>query len=236
MKKVYIDKDFKCYITEKEGTREIATNLFDGMCDAYIEGHRLVPKDEKWTREDGVEFEGEMAAPFVDTSVLRVHQVDDEKSALFHAGLIGTETPSLIAAATRLTMDRVCQTIDDKDAYNFYELYPIWQEGIDYKAETVEHKADRVRYMDEDCLYKCMQDHTSQGQWNPLDAPTLWTRIDETHKGTKDDPIPAGLNMIYYKDLYYTEEQGLFLCIRDSVIELQYLPHDLVGIYFKKAE
>ena len=42
----------------------VETDAFDGKCAEYIEGYRLVPAGETWTREDGVAFSGEMIAPW----------------------------------------------------------------------------------------------------------------------------------------------------------------------------
>ena len=63
---IYIDIDYKCYVSAAEGRRAIETNEFDGKCPEWIESFRFVPADETWTREDGEEFRGEMAAPWKD--------------------------------------------------------------------------------------------------------------------------------------------------------------------------
>ncbi len=72
--KIYIDPDFKCYTSPAEGLTEIETDVFDGKCAAFIEGYRLVPEGEVWTRSDGVEFPGEMVAPWKDYNVLVAYQ------------------------------------------------------------------------------------------------------------------------------------------------------------------
>ena len=61
---IYIDKDFKCYTAEADGLRAVETDAFNGKCPEYIEGYRFVPAGETWTRADGVEFQGEMIAPW----------------------------------------------------------------------------------------------------------------------------------------------------------------------------
>ena len=63
---IYIDSDYKCYVSAAEGRRAIETNEFDGKCPEWIESFRFVPAGETWTREDGEEFRGEMAAPWKD--------------------------------------------------------------------------------------------------------------------------------------------------------------------------
>lgn len=65
--KIYIDSDFKCHTANPDGNlREVDTDFFDGKCDAFIEGYRLVPAGERWDREDGAVFYGEMVAPWKD--------------------------------------------------------------------------------------------------------------------------------------------------------------------------
>ena len=68
--KIYIDNEFKCYLTNDGTMKEVETNFFDSKCDAFIEGYRYVPADETWVREDGVEFKGEMIAPWRNYSIL----------------------------------------------------------------------------------------------------------------------------------------------------------------------
>ena len=63
---IYIDNDYKCYVSAAEGRRAIETNEFDGKCPEWIESYRFVPEGETWTREDGEEFRGEMTAPWKD--------------------------------------------------------------------------------------------------------------------------------------------------------------------------
>ena len=65
---IYIDNDYKCYVSAAEGRREIETNEFDGRCPEWIESFRFVPAGDTWTRGDGEEFRGEMIAPWKDLS------------------------------------------------------------------------------------------------------------------------------------------------------------------------
>lgn len=66
MKTIYIDLEFKCHVTDNGTMSAVETNIFDGKCDAYIEGYRFVPEGESWTREDGMVFQGEMISPWKD--------------------------------------------------------------------------------------------------------------------------------------------------------------------------
>lgn len=61
---IYIDSDYKCHTTTADGLTAVETDVFDGMCAAYIEGYRFVPAGASWTRPDGVVFQGEMVSPW----------------------------------------------------------------------------------------------------------------------------------------------------------------------------
>ena len=75
MKTIYLNKEFQCSVTEREDTvQSIETDYFDGKCNAWIEGYRFVPAGRTWTRSDGVEICGQMAAPFKDYTYLEMVQ------------------------------------------------------------------------------------------------------------------------------------------------------------------
>ena len=63
---IYIDSDYKCYVSSAEGRRAIETNEFDGKCDEWIESYRFVPADETWVKPNGEMFRGEMVSPWKD--------------------------------------------------------------------------------------------------------------------------------------------------------------------------
>lgn len=67
---IYIDYDYKCYITPEEDRRSVETDAFAGKCKQYIEGCRFIPAGETWVREDGESFTGEIVAPWRDFSIL----------------------------------------------------------------------------------------------------------------------------------------------------------------------
>ena len=62
------------------------------------------------------------------------------------------------------------------------------------------------------------------------------------HAGTVEDPIPAARGMDYVYGKYYLdpEDNRVYICKRvgeadGGVINLQYLPHELIGQYFEAA-
>ena len=122
------------------------------------------------------------------------------------------------------------QSLSDDEALEIKGIYPEWEAGVDYTS--------RKKVIDNGTLYRCTQAHTSQADWRPSATPALWTALDETHNGTITDPIPAVMGMLYKKDLYYSEGDKLYLCIRQDTPEgttLYYLPSQLVGSYFEEV-
>lgn len=77
--KIYIDSEYKCYVSPAEGLREIETNEFDGKCQAFIEGYRYVPPGERWVKPNGEFFRGEMISPWKDYSILAAAQAAYEE-------------------------------------------------------------------------------------------------------------------------------------------------------------
>lgn len=69
------------------------------------------------------------------------------------------------------------QSLDDEDAAKAPCLFEPWQPGKSYTA------GQRVRYNGE--LYKVLQGHTSQSDWAPEAAVSLFTRVLPGQDGTK---------------------------------------------------
>ena len=57
----------------------------------------------------------------------------------------------------------------DEQAVEAPAVYPEWKENVEYKI------ADRVLY--DKILYKVLIDHTSQSDWTPIAAPSLFAKV-----------------------------------------------------------
>ena len=86
---IYIDSDYKCYVSAADGRRVIETGFFDGKCPEWIESYRFVPDGETWTREDGELFKGEMVTPWKDLSEAYTAQIAylERQNAQYEAAL-----------------------------------------------------------------------------------------------------------------------------------------------------
>lgn len=78
MKTIYVDAEFKCHVINDGTMTAVETSFFDGKCDTFIEGYRLVPEDRTWTREDGKIFGGGMIAPWQNFNLLAAYQAQYE--------------------------------------------------------------------------------------------------------------------------------------------------------------
>lgn len=138
------------------------------------------------------------------------------------------------AVKLRPIIEQAAVSLSDGEAATVPELITAWAYPVAYA------EGDRRSYGGK--VYKCRQAHTSQTDWNPAATPALWVVIDAAHAGTQDDPISAARGMEYEYGKYYLdgEDGKVYLCERTGEqaggkITLQYLPHELVGNYFKAA-
>ena len=136
------------------------------------------------------------------------------------------------AVKLRPIIEQAAVSLSDGEAASVPELITAWAYPVDYA------KGDRRSYGGK--VHKCRQAHTSQADWTPDKTPALWAVIDAEHAGTQADPIPASRGMEYEYGKYYLdgEDGKVYLCERTGEqaggkITLQYLPHELVGNYFK---
>ena len=120
--------------------------------------------------------------------------------------------------------------LTDEEAKKVPALFPVWATDEAYSV------GDRVYY--NGSLYKCVQAHTSQSNWNPKDAASLWQNVSEEAQeadGSYDNPYAWISGMESYEGFYYTEDSVLYLCTRSSGGPLYYRITDLIGIYFQVA-
>ena len=166
---------------------------------------------------------------------------ESELSEATVTALVGQSITPQRAVALRPVIEQASASLSDGEAAKSPELFPRWADHI---GETVK-PGDRRSDMDESGVLHVYrvnkgQGHTTQENWPPHSTPAMWTIINVDHAGTQDDPIPAARGMEYEYGLYYKdpEDTKLYLCERigeaaGGKIVLQYLPHELVGQYFK---
>lgn len=87
----------------------------------------------------------------------------------------------------------LAKSIDDTDASTVKYLFDAWSgDGVAYAA------GDRVLY--NDLLYKVLQAHTSQSDWTPDTAVSLFVRVDDPGEEWPEWRQPTGAQDAYEKD------------------------------------
>lgn len=134
------------------------------------------------------------------------------------------------ALQLRPIMEQAAQSLEDAVALTAVELFPQW-EALVKAGKTVDRG---FRFQHSNKLYRTEQErYTFVEHYVPGSTGTesLFSLVDESHSGSKEDPIPFDKNMEIFEGLYYIQYDVLYRCIRSSG---QPLYHDLsllVGNY-----
>lgn len=129
---------------------------------------------------------------------------------------------SVISSAAFVVARSQAQSLSDQDAIQAKILYDEW---ADLCKESYVAQEIGFKFVHKKQLYKTAQaSFRFQSQWEPGSQGTesIYTLIDEEHAGTQEDPIPYKKNMELFNGKYYTQNDVLYLCIRDSGIPMQY--------------
>ena len=132
------------------------------------------------------------------------------------------------ARQIRAAMDNAAIVLTDEQALFSKELYLMWEDMI---GQTVE-LGFRFRYQGE--LFMTMQkSYTFVSHYVPGTAGTesLFSRLDESHAGTADDPIPYEGNMALEEGKYYSQNGVIYRCIWATGIPVYHPLNELVGLY-----
>ena len=138
------------------------------------------------------------------------------------------------ARRIRNTIEKLSNIASDEDLLLAPEIAPAWKIGEEIQVD------DRRYYQPNQKLYRARLAHTTQIDWTPDVTPNLWAIIEINEEaGTLDNPIEATRGMEYQYGLYYLdpEDNQIYRCERTGEAEggliiLNYLPHELVGMYF----
>lgn len=80
------------------------------------------------------------------------------------------EAQAEVVAASVIVAQIQAQSLTDEQALSVQVIYPQWDgNGTAYTAG--------FKVLSNDILYKCLQAHTSQADWTPEAATSLWTKV-----------------------------------------------------------
>lgn len=94
----------------------------------------------------------------------------------------------------------LAKSVDDQSAIDVKYLFDAWSgAGVAYAA------GDRVLY--NDLLYKVIQAHTSQADWTPDTAVSLFVRVDDPGEAWPEWRQPAGAHDAYEKGAHVSHNE-----------------------------
>ena len=139
------------------------------------------------------------------------------------------------ARKLRPIIEQASQSLEDAVALTAVELFPKWNDLVT-NATKVEKG---FRFQHETNLYRTEQPaYTFVSHYVPGSTGTesLFSKVDEAHAGTRNEPIPYETNMEIYEDLYYSQNGVIYHCIRSSGQPLYHDLSALVGNYVEIVE
>lgn len=95
------------------------------------------------------------------------------------------------AKILRPLIEKAAGLLEDTDAINGWELFPAWKSG---KAYTT---GERIGYSGK--LYRVIQNHTSQDDWTPDKAVSLFVEITDPSIEWPEWKQPTGAHDAYAK-------------------------------------
>lgn len=121
--------------------------------------------------------------------------------------------------------------LTDNEALSVKDFYPTWESKI---GDNVE-QGYKMRY--DGNLWKVRQNHLIQEIYPPsLATAALYEVINYQHEGTIDDPIPYVPPMEIFNGKYYTQNNIVYKCTRDSGTALSHDLSALIGLYVEIVE
>lgn len=115
--------------------------------------------------------------------------------------------------------------LTNEESLQVIDWFPVWKANIELKT------GEKISYNGK--LYEILQDHTSQGGWEPsINTASLFKEvaINDTF-GTKDNPIEYNNNMALESGKYYIQNNIKYLCTRDTGIAVYNDLAALIDIY-----
>lgn len=131
-----------------------------------------------------------------------------------------------IISNVRTRINEVPMTVEQSLELAGY--FPIWEEG---KEMPIGYK---VSY--DGSLFEVLQAHTSQTDWTPREAKSLFKVVQIEAEGTEDDVIQWEQGMVLEKGKFYIDNGVKYKCVRDSGNALWYSLDVLVGNYVEIVE
>lgn len=133
---------------------------------------------------------------------------DNEEKQIFKVVLNQPEKEYELPNDVLTAIDYAVQNMNDDQALNCMSIFPLWEEGVTYS------EGNRVKYKDK--LYKVLQDHTSQSDWTPDTASSLFVEISDPNIEYPEFVQPTGAHDAYAKGEKVTFEGKHYISLIDA--------------------
>lgn len=122
-------------------------------------------------------------------------------------------------------------TTSNEDALHYmFIVYPFEHYiGKSLKVGQLVAHLDRIYRVRQDILV------VLEEQFPSVDTAALYEVIEKEHEGTMDDPIPYMPPMEIFAGKYYSQNDALYLCNRDSGTAISHDLASLIGLYVELA-
>ena len=134
------------------------------------------------------------------------------------------------AKVIRSAMDAAASLLTDAEALGCKAIYYQWKDLVEAGVAV----GKSYRFLHGADLYRTEQpDYTFTAQYVPgtVGTESLFSRIDERHAGTVEDPIPYAGNMALEEGMHYSQDGIVYLCTRSTGIAVYATLSELVGLY-----
>jgi hypothetical protein len=114
--------------------------------------------------------------------------------------------------------------VDDNTALRMKHFYPTFDEIVGQKVKQ------GFKFRHGDYLWATVKELTIQSHYAPGDGmESLYTKVNETHAGTLEDPIPYDGNMVLENGKHYSQYSTIYKCNWDTVNPVYHKLSELVG-------
>ena len=139
------------------------------------------------------------------------------------------------AKTIRSAMDAAGAVLTDAEALGCKAIYKQWETLVEEGAAAEQG----YRFLHGEDLYRVEQpSYTFVAHYVPGAAGTesLFSRIDEIHAGTAEDPIPYAGNMALEEGKFYSQGGEVYRCIWSTGVPVYQPLSELVGLYVEGHE
>lgn len=157
-------------------------------------------------------------------------KVDNENKTIYHVSLLQPEEEP-VTSEMKLAIQCAIPLMSNDQILQCVSVLTEWEEFIGGKMEA--HQ--RFQFKKEAWESRQEIPIVLEGQEPGISTAALYQRIESSHAGTQEDPIPYSPLMTAYKDKYYTQNDVMYLCLEDSGQPL-YADCENLPRYFQKVE